>query len=162
MLASFAGDSTDAASSTIGTVVVNSKPLLTIIGEQSLFLRKTNKKGKPIGRAILSGFVFDFSEPLNSMSAANGGNYQVDAIVTKRVKKHTRRVLQPIRSFAASYSASADSITLKFNGKQAFPNGGEITVVGGSTSGVTSTSGATLTGNQVFTISPRGHDVIIQ
>ena len=79
VLASFAGDSTDAASSAIGTLVVNSKPLLTIIGEQSLFLRKTNKKGKPIGRATLSGFVFDFSEPLNPISAANSGNYQVDA-----------------------------------------------------------------------------------
>ena len=51
MLASFAGDSTDAAGRAIGTVVVNSKPLLTIIGEQPLLFHKTNKKGKPIGRA---------------------------------------------------------------------------------------------------------------
>ena len=101
-------------------------------------MHKTNKKGKPIGRAILSGFIFDFSEPLNPISAANNSDYQVDAIIKKRVKKRTERVLQPIRSFAASYRASADSITLKFNGKQAFPKGGEITVVGGSTSGLTS------------------------
>ncbi len=162
VLASFAGDSTDAASSAIGTLVVNSKPLLAITGEQPLFLRKTDKKGKPIGRSILSGFVFDFSEPLNPTSAVNSGNYQVDAIITKRVKKQTRRVFQPLRSVAVSYSASADSITLKFTRKQAFPKGGEITVVGGSTSGVTSTSGATLIGNQVFMISPHGHGIIAQ
>ena len=141
VLASFAGDSTYAASSASGTLVVNATTPLIIIGEQPLFHRKTNKKGKPIGKPVLSGFVFDFSQPLNPSSAANSANYQVDTITTKRVKKQTRHILHPITSFSVAYSAANDSVTLTFAGKQTFRTGGQITVVGGSPSGVTGSLG---------------------
>ena len=58
--ASFGGDSTHAGVSASGTLVVGAAPLV-IRQEQPIFLRKTNKKGKPIGRPVLSGFLFDFS-----------------------------------------------------------------------------------------------------
>jgi len=164
---SFAGDPTYAASSSSGTLVVNptkaphqSPPV--IIGEQPLFRRKTSKKGKPIGRPVLSGFVFDFSDPINPTSATNGRNYQVDTITTKRVKKQTRRILHPITSFSVAYSAAKDSVTLTFAGKQTFRTGGQITVVGGPPSGITGASGAALAGNKAFTISPRGQSIVAQ
>jgi hypothetical protein len=54
-----------------------------VIGEQPLFERKLNKKGKPTGKAVLSGFTLDFGVALNSAAAANSSNYQVDTITTK-------------------------------------------------------------------------------
>jgi hypothetical protein len=164
--ASFAGDSSYAGSSASGPLVVNattppqSPPV--IIGEQPLFRRKTNKKGKPIGRPVLSGFVFDFSDPLNPSSATNGGNYQVDTITTKRVKKQTRRILHPITSFSVAYSAVSDSVTLTFPVQQTFKTGGQITVVAGPPSGVVGASGAALAGSTVFMISPRGQSIVAQ
>ena len=158
--ASFAGGPIYAGSRASGTLVVIQEPPPhrnppVIIGEQPLFLRKINKKGKPIGRPVLSGFVFDFSDPLNPSSATNGGNYQVDTITTKRVKKQTRRILHPITSFSVAYNAANDSVTLTFAGKQTFRTGGQITVVGGPPSGITGVSGAALAGSKAFTISPR-------
>jgi hypothetical protein len=161
--ASFAGDSTYAGTSGSGTLVMSAtKPPPVIIGEQPLFRRKTNKKGKPIGKPVLSGFVFDFSDPLDPASAANGGNYQVDTITTKRVKKQTRRILHPITGFSVAYSAANDSVTLTLAGKQTFKTGGQITVVGGPPSGITGDSGAALAGSKVFTISPRGQRIVAQ
>ena len=132
-----------------------------IIGEQPIFLRKTNKKGKPIGSPVLSGFVFDFSDPLNPSSAANPANYQVDTITTKRVKKQTRRILHPITSFSVAYGAANDSVTLTFAGKQ--------------TSGPAARSPWSvdrppaspacrqcLGGSKVFTISPGGQNIVGQ
>ena len=160
--ASFAGDSTYAASSASGALVVSAATPLTIIGEQPLFRRKTNKKGKPIGKPVLSGFLFDFSQALNPSSATNNANYQVDTVTTKRVKKQTRHILHPITSFSVAYSAANDSVTLTFAGKQTFRTGGQITVVGGPPSGITGVSGAALAGSKVFTISPRGQSIVAQ
>ena len=139
--ASLAGDSTYAAKSAGGTLVISATAPLVIVSEQPLFHRKTNKKGKPVGSPVLSGFVFDFSDALNPSSATNGANYQVDTITTKRVKKQTRRILHPITSFSVAYSAATDSVTLTFSGKQTFRTGGQITVVGGPPAGVTGASG---------------------
>ena len=83
-----------------------------IIGEQSLFLRKTNKKGKPVGKPVLAGFEFEFSSPLNPASATNSANYQVDNVTNKRVKKKVERILQPITKFNVSYSNDAVTIVL--------------------------------------------------
>jgi hypothetical protein len=165
--ASFAGDSTYTSSSASGALAVNAttpppQNPPVIIGEQPLFRRKINKKGKPVGRPVLSGFVFNFSEPLDPASASNGGNYQIDTITTKRVKKQTRRILHPITSFAVAYTAANDSVTLTFAGKQTFKTGGQINVVGGPPSGVTGVSGAALAGSRVFRISPRGQSVVAQ
>jgi hypothetical protein len=160
--ASFAGDSTYAGNSASGTLVVKAPAPLLIVGEQSLFRRKTNKKGKPIGIPVLTGFVFDFSEALNSSSAMSNSNYQVDTIATKRVKKQTRRIVHPITGFSLAYSVANDSVTLTLAGKQTFRTGGQITVVGGPPAGVTGVSGAGLSRSIVFTISPGGRNIVAQ
>ena len=141
-----------------GILVINpATPYIS--SEQPVFHRKTNTKGKSVGRPALSGFTFDFSAALNPSSAMRSANYQLDTITTKRVKKKIHRVLHPITSFSVSYSAADDSVTLTFAGKQAFPAGGQITVVSGPTGGVTGAAGAAIVGNNVFTISPGGRSV---
>jgi len=157
--ASFAGDSTYASTSASGTLVVSAATPLYIIREQPLFNRKTNKKGKPIGNPVLSGFLFDFSEALNPSSATSAANYQIDNVTTKRVKKQTRRILHPITSFSVAYSAANDSVTVTFTAKQTFRTGGQIEVVSDPSFGVTGISGAALPGTNVFTISPGGKKI---
>ena len=67
-----------------------------IIGEQPVFERKRNKKGKPTGKAALAGFALDFGVPLNSAAAESAASYQVDTVTTKKVKKKKETLLQPI------------------------------------------------------------------
>jgi hypothetical protein len=133
-----------------------------IISEVPLFNRKTNKKGKPVGSPVLTGFKFDFSAPLNLSSATSRANFEVDTITTKRVQKKTQHILNPITGLSVAYSAVSDSVTLTFAGKQTFPSGGRITVVGGPSGGVIGESGATLAGNTVFTISSGGTNISAQ
>ncbi len=157
--ATFAGDSTYSGSMASGTLTVNPLAPPVIVGEKALFNRKTNKKGRPIGKPVLDGFVLDFSGPLNPTSATTRANYQLDTVTTKRVKKQTQRVLHPITSFSVAYSAANDSVTLTFAGKQTFRTGGQLTVVSRPPGGVTGESGATLAENSVFNISARGKKI---
>jgi len=116
------------AKSVTGALVI-SPAAPRIIGEQPVFYRKTNNKGKPIGSPMLSGFTFDFSSALNLSTATRSANYLVDTITFKQVKKKTEQILHPITSFSVTYSAAGDSVTLKFAGNQTFPTGGQIKVV---------------------------------
>ena len=125
-----------------------------IIGEQPLFQRKL-KKGKPTGKAVLSGFTLDFGVPLNSAAAANAANYQVDTITTKKVKKKKETILHPITNFTVSYLAASDAVEITLGAKETFPTGGQITVLGG----LTTAAGGTLTGPAVFTISKGGKSI---
>jgi MBG domain len=127
-----------------------------IIGERALFLRKTNKKGKPVGSPTFAGFAFNFSAPLNAASAGSSLNYHVDSVTTKRVKKHTERVLHPITGFSVAYSPTTNTVTLIFAGKQAFTTGGQITILSGPSGGVTGDTGIALAGTTVFNIAPGG------
>jgi hypothetical protein len=154
----FAGDSTYSASSASGTLVASATTLI-ITGEQPLFHRITNKKGKAIGKPVLTGFLFDFSAALNPLSATNTANYQVDTMTIKRVKNHTRRIPHPITGFSLAYNAASDSVALTFTGKQTFPAGGQITVLGGLQAGVTGAAGAALAESTEFTISRGGRNI---
>ena len=124
-----------------------------IIGEQSLFLRKTNKKGRPVGKPVLAGFEFEFSSPLNPASATNSANYQVDNVTKKRVKKKVERILQPITRFNVSYSN--DAVTIVLAGRETFKTGGQITIL----NSLAGASGAALAGTTVFTISKGGKGI---
>ena len=126
-----------------------------VIGEQPIFQRKLNKKGKPIGKAVLSGFALDFSVPLNAASASNTANYQVDTVTTMRVKRKIETILHPIKNFTVSYVAASDAIQIKLGATETFPTGGQITVLGG----LTTASGSTLSGPAVFTVSKGGKSI---
>ena len=123
---------------------------------QTLFKRKTNKKGKPTGKAILTGFALEFSASLTTASAENPTNYQLDTITTKKVKKKVTTILHPITKFTVSYIPTTDSVDLTLIGTQTFPTGGQLTVVNRPPSGVTGASGAPLGGTTVFAISKKG------
>ena len=131
------------------------KSVKAIIGEQPIFQRKLNKKGKPVGKPALTGYTLDFSTALNASAAANRANFEIATLTTKRVKKTVKRILHPIQNFTVSYSPTDHSVTLKLAGKQTFPTGGEIMVL----PGVTSASGGTLEGTTVFNIAKGGKKI---
>ena len=142
-------------SSTV-TDVINqpaTTPHPVIIGEQSLFLRKTNKKGRPVGQPVLTGFEFEFSSPLDPASATNAANYQVDNVTKKRVKKKVERILQPVTRFNVSYSN--DAVTIVLARRETFNTGGQITIL----NNLAGASGAALAGTTVFTISKGGKGI---
>ena len=132
---------------------VISQPPPVIIGEQSLFSRKTNKKGRPVGKPVLAGYEFEFSSPLDPASAANSADYQVDNVTTNRVRNKVKRVLRPITRFNVSYSN--DAVMIALAGHETFKNGGQITVL----NNLTGASGAALVGTTVFTISKGGKGI---
>ena len=130
-------------------------PHAIVISEQPVFQRKLNKNGKPLGKAVLSGFTLDFNMSLDSAAVSNPVNYQLDTVTIKKVKRKLDRILQPIKSFTVTYTPTRDSVTLKFTGTRSFPTGGQITVLPGVTSG----SDSVLSGTTVFTITPGGKKV---
>ena len=125
-----------------------------VIGEQALFQRKM-KKGKPVGKPILVGYMLDFSAPLNAATAASRADYQVGTMSTKKVKKKVTHILKPILNFNVSYVAANDAVDITFSGAQTFPTGGQITVL----NGLTSAAGGALAGTTMFTIAPKGNGI---
>ncbi len=158
VVATSAGGTTDGSISSF-TTPTPTPTSTAVIAEQPVFHRKTNKKGKPVGSPVLAGFTLDFSVPLNSATAEDPANYQVDTVTTKKVKKSVKRVLHAITKFTVSYLAASDAVELAFAVKETFPTGGQITVVGGSSGGVTGASGAPLAADTVFTIAPGGRKI---
>jgi hypothetical protein len=130
-----------------------------IIGEQALFTRKL-KHGKPSGPAVLVGYELEFNTALAPGSATNLGNYQLGTIKTKKVKKVTKTTFTPISGLSVAYTASSDSVSLTFSGKQTFKTGGQLTVDGTGSSGIESATGGFLAGNVVFKISPGGKGIV--
>lgn len=99
--------------------------------------RKTNKKGKPIGKATLVGFQLNFNTAMNPGTAGVAANYQLNMITTKKVHKKIQQVLKPV-GFQVSYNAGNNSVQLTLIGKQTFPKGGKVTVLASPTGGVSS------------------------
>ncbi len=150
----------DGVTGSTGLTVVNPPPTLThtvVTGEQPVVTRKLNKKGKPTGKPVLSGFMLDFGVPLSTASVSNTGIFQLDTVTTKRVKRKLVTVLHPIKKFTVSYVASSNAIEVKLGSAQTFPTGGQLTVLGG----VTTASGSTLSGPAVFTISKGGKRIVL-
>ena len=105
-------------------------------------MRKLNKKGKPVGKAVLTGFTLDFGTPLDATAANDPANYQVETRSTRKVKKKLEHILHPISGFTVSYDAVDDAVTITLARPEKFPTGGQVTVLGG----LTSASGGPLSG----------------
>ncbi len=137
-----------------------------IVGEQALFTRKLNKKHKPEGKPVLSGFVLDFSAAMNPATAGNAANYQVDWISFKQARHKKMQVLHAV-PISANYDPATQSVSLLLSGKQAFARGGQITVVAEPPDGVSSAAGVLLDGggqgqagdNGVFVILPKARGI---
>jgi hypothetical protein len=121
-----------------------------IIGEQAIIARKMNKKGKPVGKPVLQGFTLEFSGPMGS-SAGDRADYSLEAIVSKATKKKPAKLRSV--EFTVAYTLSDDNtVTINVAGNPTFANGG-LLVVGDA---VTSSAGATLSGNNSFSIGKKG------
>jgi len=118
----------------------------TIISEQVLVTRKLNKKHKPVGKPVFSGFEFQFSEAMNPATVGNAGNYEVDWLSTKRVKRKTVQIFHPL-AVSAQYNAATNSVSVLLSNKQKFAKGGRITVIAPPPGGVSSAAGVALDGN---------------
>jgi MBG domain/Bacterial Ig-like domain (group 3)/Right handed beta helix region len=162
VVATSAGGTTDGpilsftTPSTTPTPTPTPTPTMTVItSQQPVFTRKLNKKGKPVGKPILSGFTLDFGVALNAGSAQNRANYVVDTVTTKTVKHKKQTILHPIANFAVSYVAASDSVNISFPVSETFPTGGQVTV----SSRLATAAGGTLTGPAVFTIAKGGKQI---
>lgn len=120
----------------------------TVIGQQPVFRRKLNRRGKPVGRAVLSGFTLDFSGLLNPSAASNAADYRVDMFANRR----GRHILRPITNFRVSYSMAGDAVTISLGKPEKFAAGGQIAILGA----VSDAPGGALNGPTVFTISRGG------
>ena len=128
----------------------------TVIGEGPIFTRKLNKKGKPTGKPVFSGFELQFSTAMNPATAGLLADYHVFSKVTKPGKKKAAPTLKPV-SFAPSYNAATNSVTLTIKSSKPFAKGGEITV-----SGVTDQAGTLLNASDTtFTILPNAKRVTL-
>ena len=76
-------------------------------------------------------------------------------MTTKKVKKKVEHLLRPITNLTVSYTAASDAVMIAFSGKETFPTGGQITVLGG----LTIASGGTLSGPAVYAISKGGKSI---
>ena len=123
-----------------------------IIGEQPLFRRKTNKKGKPAGKPILQGFTLEFSRPMGT-SAGDSVDYSLERIVAKATKKKPAKLRNV--GFAVAYSPAGDTVTVNVAGNQTFPSGGLLDV----SDTVTSADGASLAGTDAFAIGKGGKTI---
>jgi streptogramin lyase len=138
----------------------------TIIGEHVVITRRLNKRGKPVGKATVTGFEIDFSTAMNSGTAGNSNNYQVAKVVTKRVKRKPPVTALQAIFVPVTYHSSNNSVTLAVAGNL-FTKGGQITVVASPPGGITSATGVFLDGrgtgaagtSAVLIISPRGTSI---
>jgi streptogramin lyase len=137
----------------------------TVIREAVLHTQKRNKKGKAVGRAVLSGFELDFNVAMNPASVSKLGNYQVGFYATRRVKRKTVRSVHPV-AVSVTFDAAKDSVMLTLAGKVSFPKGGQITLNGAPPAGIASSAGVFLEGSnqsaggdETFTITPDARSV---
>ena len=98
-----------------------------------------------------AGFVLTFNEALNVASAQNPGNF----LVRQNTKKGKKEISASV-AFSVSYNSSDDTVSLTLAGKPTFTGGGTLSL---TASGITDTSGDTLVGSTVFTISPKADGI---
>jgi ELWxxDGT repeat protein len=130
-----------------------STPAPTIIGEQPIFRRKINKKGKPEGKAVLTGFTLEFSRAM-APTAALVADYQLQAMGGKRAGKNKAEQVKRV-GFTVSYNPSNDTVTVDLTDRQSFPKGGVLTV----STAVAGATGRSLAGNNTFAISAGGKHI---
>jgi hypothetical protein len=108
------------------------------------------------------------SDPSATFTGRAGNTYAFYSIATDKAgnlpgrhgdhqegKKTIEHIPHPITNFTVTYSAASDAVMIAFTGKETFPTGGQITVLGG----LTTTSGGTLSGPAEYTISKGGKSI---
>ncbi|MBW4048942.1 MAG: hypothetical protein HIU89_13745 [Proteobacteria bacterium] len=129
-----------------------STPPVTIVGEVPVFRRKLNRRGKPVGRPVLTGFTMQFSASIGASSAMTTSNYVLDTVTSKRTKRGVSRILHPVNGFSVTYEPASDSATIDVVRPNAFRTGGQLTVLPG-------VDGGGLVGTTVFSIARGGRSL---
>jgi len=139
-----------ATTSAINVSALAPPPSPIISFQLVLFTQKRNKRGRPVGRPIPTGFEFGFNRAMNPATAGNPANYAITTYVQvrKRVGRRTVKVLQlqPVR-FSVSFDSSNNTVKLLLAGRQTFSRGGQITLVATPRGGIDSIGGGFLDGN---------------
>ncbi len=133
-------------------------PAPTVEFEQVLTSQKTNRKGKKIGKPVVTGFELVFSEAMSQATTGSMSGYKVDKIVTKTVKRMKKKSLVPV-SLTPNYNPSNNSVSFMISGKNLFKLGGQITVVTTPPNAVTSSAGVAVSGTTVFYILPNAKNI---
>jgi hypothetical protein len=94
-----------------------------VTGQSPIFTQRHNRRGKPIGRPVLTGFELDFNVAMDAATTGNSGNYVVDAIVLKRVRGKRVKVLQQVGFSLSMVSSTAMRL---LTGGQKLSKGGRI------------------------------------
>ena len=128
-------------------------PAPTIIGERAIFHRRVNKRGKPIGKAVLTGFALQFSRPM-AASVGNAADYQLEEVRAKSAGKSKLAHLSAV-GLTVSYDTSSNTATVNVAGKHSFPKGGVLAV----NTAVASAAGKSLGGSSTFAISKGGKNI---
>lgn len=126
----------------------------TVIGAQVLFTRKINRRGRPVGRPVFSGFQITFSTAMDG-SAGSAANYQVGLLTTRRVGRKRVQVVKPV-GFSASYDAASHSVKIVPAGRQTFRTGGRITLLA---AGLRSAAGLLMSGDVVYNIARNARSI---
>ena len=136
-------DTALAGSLTTTAITVTPAPI-TVLSEQRRVRSQAQQEGQAGGnrRARLGSSSTSTCRPRPQRT---GRITVLDVVKIVKVKKGTKRVLQPIKKFTVSYTPGSDSVTLELSGKQTFPSGGQLTVMPGVTGG----SGSVLMGTRV-------------
>jgi hypothetical protein len=121
--------------------------------------QKKNKRGKPIGKPVLTGYQFTFNTAMNS-SITNLNDYQVQIYVPAKGRGRNFKPAhyQAITGFSLKPMSST---TVQLTGTQTsttFKNGGRITLIG---TGISSAAGALLGNNVVYSISKGGLSITL-
>jgi streptogramin lyase len=135
-------------------------PPPAIASESVVTVQKRNKKGKKVGKPVISGYLITFGTAMNQGTLANAANYRVETVaITKRTKKKpAQTVFAPI-AFDVT-SVSSNSVTLSPTGKPFTKKAGIITLEP-SSPGIESTGGAFLASDVAFNISRGGKSISV-
>jgi hypothetical protein len=131
-------------------------PPPTITSERVvLTYAKHNKKGKPIGKPVVS-FVFVYSTAMDPGTVGDASNYRVESATIRKVKKRVVVAYHPVGVLSASYSGSDHTVTIATSAtQQAFSKGGRVAIIAAPPGGVRDAAGDALGGSSVFTITAR-------
>jgi hypothetical protein len=115
---------------------------------------------------VFSGFTFTYSTAMDPATAGSPANYQVSRYVLQRVNRRNTLVPRPV-AFDVRYEPAANTVVVLVRGRPNFNRGGQILIVGGPGTGVTSSAGVSLDGDRdgnpggtaVFNVSPNARAI---
>jgi streptogramin lyase len=132
-------------------------PTPTIVLEHVTDTQKLNKKAKPSGKPVFTGFSLQYSTAMNAATAGLASNYQVVAETVRKVKRKNVIGYKPV-NFTVSYTPTTDSVSINLSSPKPFTKGGRIVI-----SGVTTQAGVSLdSSDTMLSILPKAKRITLE